>query len=188
ELTKLKSGSVAHRHLAETLELYLDQDKESYNFDLLNRLYLIQFNHKIIGCTSPATLFFATANDLSHAQITFTKNDVTFDDSYAPLYERDADFQKYLYLLFRANPLLSQRLTVVNDYLDKNLKILDKTNNKLYEEIKKLDAAGFMSNYSELDTGLAGDVVEVIGISLRKRKKEDVINFIQSSDFIIQSA
>ena len=41
ELAKLKSGSVAHRHLAETLELYLDQDKESYNFDLLNRLYLI---------------------------------------------------------------------------------------------------------------------------------------------------
>ncbi len=187
ELAKLKSGSVAHRHLAETLELYLDQDKESYNFDLLNRLYLIQYNHKIIGCSSPATLFFATANDLSHAQITFTKNDVTFDNSYAPLYERDADFQKYFYLLFKANPVLSQRLTVLNDYLDKNLKILDRVNNSLYEEIKKLDVADFISNYSELDTGLSGDVVEVIGVPLRKRKKEDVVNSIQSSDFIIQS-
>lgn len=187
ELAKLKSGSVAHRHLAETLELYLDQDKESYNFDLLNRLYLIQYNHKIIGCTSPATLFFATANDLSHAQITFTMNDVTFDNSYAPLYERDADFQKYFYLLFKANRVLSQRLTVLNDYLDKNLTILDRVNNSLYEEIEKLDVADFISNYSELDTGLSGDVVEVIGVPLRKRKKEDVVNSIQSSDFIIQS-
>ncbi|NEN25393.1 hypothetical protein G3O08_18000 [Cryomorpha ignava] len=187
ELAKLKSGSIAHRQLAETLELYLDQDKESYNFDLVNRLYLIEYNHKIIGCTSPATLFFATANDLSHAQITFTKNDVTFDNSYAPLYERDADFQKYFYLLFKANPILSQRLTVLNDYLDKNLKILDRVNNILYEEIKKLDIADFKSNYAELDTGLSGDVVEVIGVPLRKRKKEDVINSIQSSDFIIQS-
>jgi hypothetical protein len=187
ELTKLKSSSNAHRQLAETLELYLDQDKDSYNFDLLSRLYLIEYNHKIIGCTSPATLFFATANDLSHAQITFTKNDITFDDSYAPLYERDADFQKYFYLLFKANPVLSQRLTVINDYLDKNLTILDSFNNSLYEEIKNLDVKNFKSNYAELDTGLSGDVVEVIGVPLRKRKKEDVINSIQSSDFIIQS-
>jgi hypothetical protein len=188
ELVKLKSGSTAHRQLAETLELYLDQDKESYNFDLLNRLYLIEYNHKIIGCTSPATLFFATANDLTHAQITFTKNDITFDDEYAPLYERDAEFQKYFYLLFKSKPVLSQRLIVIKDYLDKNLKILDRVNNKLYEEIKKLDASNFTSDYSELDTGLSGDVVEVIGVPLRKRKKENVINSIQASDFIIQSA
>src|SRR5690606_18556079 len=69
----------------------------------------------------------------------------------------------------------------------KNLKILDRVNNSLYEEIKKLDVAAFNSNYSELDTGLSGDVVEVIGVPLRKRKKEDVVNSIQSSDFIIQS-
>ncbi len=82
---------------AETLELYLEQDKESYNFDLLHRLYLIEYNHKIIGCTSPATLFFTTANDLSHAQINLTNNDVTFDEKYTPLYERDIEFQRYFY-------------------------------------------------------------------------------------------
>jgi hypothetical protein len=59
ELTKLKSGSDAHRQLAETLELYLDQDKESYNFDLLSRLYLIEYNHKIIGeCKLNSVRFF----------------------------------------------------------------------------------------------------------------------------------
>jgi hypothetical protein len=189
EIEKLKNSSnKGHRQLAETLELYLYQDKEAYNFDLLKRLYLIEYNHKIIGCTSPSTLFFATANDLSHAQIKLTKNDVTFDDEYTPLYERDSEFQKYFYLLFKANPTLSQRLTVVNEYLEKNLKILDTGNHKLYEEIKNLNAASFATNYSELDTGATGDSVEVIGVALRKRKKEDIVNSIQSSDFIIQSS
>lgn len=189
EIEKLKNTSnKGHRQLAETLELYLYQDKEAYNFDLLKRLYLIEYNHKIIGCTSPSTLFFATANDLSHAQIKLTKNDVTFDDEYTPLYERDSEFQKYFYLLFKANPTLSQRLTVVNEYLEKNLKILDTKNHKLYEEIKNLNAASFATNYSELDTGTTGDSVEVIGVALRKRKKEDIVNSIQSSDFIIQSS
>ena len=189
EIEKLKTSSnKGHRQLAETLELYLEQDKESYNFDLLKRLYLVEYNHKIIGCTSPATLFFATANDLSHAQIKLTKNDITFDDEYTPLYERDSEFQKYFYLLFKANPMLSQRLAVVNEYLEKNLKILDTKNHNLYEEIKNLNATSFATAYSELDTGITGNSVEVIGVALRKRKKEDIVNSILSSDFIIQSS
>jgi hypothetical protein len=189
EIEKLKTSSnKGHRQLAETLELYLEQDKESYNFDLLKRLYLVEYNHKIIGCTSPATLFFATANDLSHAQIKLTKNDITFDDEYTPLYERDSEFQKYFYLLFKANPTFSQRLTVVNEYLEKNLKILDTENHNLYEEIKNLNATSFATAYSELDTGITGNSVEIIGVALRKRKKEDIVNSILSSDFIIQSS
>lgn len=189
EIEKLKNSSnKGHRQLAETLELYLEQDKESYNFDLLERLYLIEYNHKIIGCTSPATLFFATANDLSHAQINLTTNDVTFDDEYTPLYERDPEFQKYCYSLFKANPILAQRLSIVKDYLEKNLKILDTKNPNLYEEIKNLNAASFATNYSELDTGSTGDSVEIIGVALRKRKREDILNSIQSSDFIIKSS
>jgi len=188
EINALKQSSYnGHRQLAETLELYLDQDKASYNFDLLKRLYLLEYNYKIIGCTSPATLFFPTANDLKHAQINLTKNDVTFDDKYCPLYERDADFQKYLHLLFIANPILAQRLGVINEYLEKSLKILDQKNHALFQEIKKLNADDFYSNYTELDTGIAGNVIEIIGVPLRKRKKEDILNAVQSSDFIINS-
>src|SRR5690606_4352170 len=93
EISTLKNSLYkGHRQLGDTLELYLTQDNISYNFDLLKRFYLIEHDHKIIGCTSPATLFFATANDLSHAQIKLTKNDVTFDNEYTPLYLRDAEF------------------------------------------------------------------------------------------------
>ena len=124
ELSTLRNGPVAHQRLADTFELYLDQDKESYNFELLNRLYLIQYKYKIIGCTSPATLFFVTANDLTDAQISLTTNDVFFDNSYVPLYERDPEFQKYIYGLFEANRILKNKLTVFDDYLKKSLENL----------------------------------------------------------------
>lgn len=188
EIGKMKASSDAHRRLAETLELYLQQDKESYNFDLLRRLYILEFNHKIIGCTSPATLFFPTANDLTHAQIKLTKNDVLFDHNYVPLYEREVDFQKYFHHLFRANPLLASRMKVVSDYLNKNLAILDRKNHALYEEIKKLKPADFEINYSELDSGKAGDIIEVLGVPLRKRKKEDILGSIGESDFRINAS
>ena len=189
ELATLKASSNEHRMFAETLELYLDQDKDSYNFDKLKRLYLIEYNHKIIGCTSPATLFFTTANDLTHAQINLTGNDITFDSYYAPLYERDEEFQKYLHLLFKANPLLSQRMKGLDEYLKKNLTKLNEKNPRLYNELQTLDPANYTSNYSELGTGImTGDVIEVIGVNLRKRKREDIFSSIKLSDFIIQSS
>lgn len=187
ELAYLKNNSTMNKRFAETLELYLDQDKESYNFDLVKRLYLIEYNHKIIGCTSTATLFFVTANDLSHAQIKLTKNYETFDEQFTPLYERDVEFQKYLYLLFKANPLLSRRLKVIDDYLTKNLGILDKENHTLYEEINKLKADSFKTNYSPLE--VSKDVpVEVLGIGFRTRKTGDLVEFIaENSEFRISS-
>ncbi|MDE0470534.1 MAG: hypothetical protein OXH57_01225, partial [Ekhidna sp.] len=187
QLEKLKSGLVTHRRLAETLELYLGQDKRSCNFDLLKRLYIVEYNHKIIGCTSPATLFFATANDLSHVQIPLKKR--TSFDTYAPIYKRDSDFQQYLYLLFEVSPTLKQRFTVLHDYLRKNLRILDKERPELYDVINKLikdpKAAHdyFKENYAELDTGTTGDSIEIIGVPLRKRKRKDKIR----SDFFIRS-
>jgi hypothetical protein len=182
-----KSTNKGHRQLGEAMGLYLEQDKESYNFDLLKRLYLIEYDHKIIGCTSPSTLFFATANDLDFAKINLTNNYVTFGAKYTPLYERDPEFQKYMHLLFKSKTMLSKRLGAINEYLEKNLKILDQVNNALYREINNLDPSTFESTYAELDTGATGDLIEVIGIPLRKRKKEDVLNAIQSSDFLIRS-
>lgn len=187
EIAKMKTASDSQRRFAETLELYLVQDKESYNFDLLKRLYLVEYNHRIIGCTSPVTLFFVTANDLTHAQIKLTKNDVIFDEHYVPLYERDPEFQKYFHLLFKANATLRSRMRDVYDYVDKNLKKLNSVNPKLYDEINKLPESAFAANYTELDTGLSGDTIEVIGVPLRKRKRADIVDSIKESDFIIHS-
>jgi len=189
ELRNLKDSlNDKHKRFAETLELYLDQDQASYNFDLLTRLYLIEYDHKIIGCTSPVTLFFTTANDLSDASIRLTTNNYTFGEKYTPLYKRDSEFQKYLYLLFKANIILSQRLKAMADYLDKNLQILDKKNKTLYDQINNLNAENFITDYSELNTGTEGNLVEVIGVPLRKRKKDNIVSSVLASDFIIRSS
>lgn len=188
ELTKLKQGADAHRRLAETMEMYLVQDAGTYNFDLMKRMYLIEYNHKIIGCTSPITLFFATANDLSYARIKLTKNQLTFSDHYTPLYLRDPEFQKYLHLLFKANPALAGRLKIFANYLNKNLEILHQLNQKLFKEINNLKAEDYKQLYAELDTGIRGEVIEVIGVPLRKRKKEDIIESVQASELMINTA
>jgi hypothetical protein len=188
ELRKLFNASDMHRRLSETLQLYLDQDKESYNFDLHTKFYIIQCNNKTIGATSPATLFFATANDLTHAQLSLTKSDKTFDEEYKSLYERDPEFQKYLYLLFKANPLLKRKLTVIEEYLNKNLKLLDKHNYKLYQEINSLNIDEFNTRYEDLSVDSnRNNIIEVLGIGLKTRRKNELSESIASRDFIINS-
>lgn len=188
DLNKLKNGTTAHRKLAETIELYLDQDKRSYNFDLLQRFFLIEYDHKIIGCTSPSTLFFTSANNIKHAQIRLSNNHLLFGSQFTPLYERENEFQKYLHQLLESNSLLKSRLKEFSDYVEKSLKILSQKNSSLYSEIKKLDRNQFTTSYSELTTGTDNDVVEVVGVSLRKRKAEDIAEFIAAnSDFRLRS-
>jgi len=188
-LNALKNRSLKQKRFADTLELYLEQDKESYNFSLVRRIYLFEYKHKIIGGTSPVTLVFPSANDLSFAQMKLTTNDTLFDDKYSPLYSRDSEFQKYIYLLFKAYPILTEKMSGFSEYLRKNLEILDSVNHKLYEEIHSLRIENFISDYSELDTGLKGDVIDVIiGVNLKKRKKTDFISAASNSDFVISSS
>jgi hypothetical protein len=188
DLNSLRSSSRKHLAYSDTLSLFLNQDKKSYNFDLLRRIYIIKWNDKVIGATSPATLFFASANDLSHAQIHTTTNDILFDNKYSPLYTRDPEFQKYFYYLFYANPILKERMREFWDYLDKNLKILSNTNPALYTEINRIDSGDFNRIYSELNTGTSNDDIEVLGVSLRKRRSEDIVEYVsKNSDFRIES-
>jgi len=188
DLNSLKKSSRKHLAYSDTLSLFLNQDKKSYNFDLLTRIYIVKWNDKVIGATSPATLFFASANDLSHAQIHTTTNDILFDNKYSPLYLRDPEFQKYFYYLFNSNPILKERMKEFWDYLDKNLRILNTTNPALYTEINRIDSSDFNRIYSELNTGTSNDDIEVLGVSLRKRRSEDIIEYVsQNSDFRIKS-
>lgn len=189
ELPKLKNSSDAHRRFAETLELYLDQDAESYNFDQQTKFYLIEYDFKIIGCTSPVTVFFPTADDLTDAQIQLSGNAVLFGKKYRPLYERDVEFQKYLYLLFNAYPQLKSSMSYFEEYLEANKKILARTNRVFHSELNNLQEGDWRTNYNELNTGTQGSEVQIVrGVGLRKRKTEDVGNFIaENSDFRILS-
>ena len=190
--TLLASDNPQHRRLGEVLRLYLQQDAATYNFDKINRLYILQYNYKVIGGTSPSTLFFSSPNDLSFVDIPMEKNRL-FSGDYPPLYERSAGFQKYLYSLlkfFRSagseEPDFRRCFREMADYLDANLKILRLQDAPLYDEINQLTITDFYDHYAELDTGQSGDLVELLGFPLRK-KKIDIGSIAESSDFTIRS-
>ena len=65
----LNSSTQGHQRLGKALELYLTQDAEAYNFDLIDRIFIVFFKGVAIGGTSPSTLFFSSANSLNQLSI-----------------------------------------------------------------------------------------------------------------------
>jgi hypothetical protein len=196
DLNTLKNSSnPRHKLYGETLDLFLKQDKETYNFDSLNRMFFLFYDFQIIGGTSPSTLFFTCANDLNFTKIQFG-NDILFDGDLKPLYKRDPEYQKYLHHFFKANPDLVKKMSEFASYLEKNLKVLFNTNNDLHNEIKELEnkTADILkqeldSIYETLDTGEAGENLEIIGCLLKKKKIKDRGKVIEeNSDFVIKSS
>lgn len=127
ELDNLKqSTSKEHRRVGGTLDLFLEQDKNTYNFDKMNSLYLLHYVGRyrqtqldIIGATSPATLFFSSANDFSYLSddIRFGKDKV-FDNQFASLDQRDEQFIIFYFAYQKAFPNFARLFPEVNEYME----------------------------------------------------------------------
>ena len=102
-------------------------DSITYNFGALKNIYLLNYVQgpdelNIIGATSPATLFFSSANDLSYINDIFFGEDRPFDKSYQPLYKRDPEFIKYFFALRSSIPNFAKWFPEIDDYLAKTLR------------------------------------------------------------------
>lgn len=127
ELNNLcNNASLEQKRVGETLNMFLKQDAQSYNFEHLNCVYLLHYfgQHRktqldIIGATSPATLFFSSANDFSYLSedIRFGKDKV-FDSEFASLDQRDDKFIVFYYAYRRAFPNFARLFPEVNSYMD----------------------------------------------------------------------
>lgn len=127
ELDALKrSTSDEQRRVGETLDMFLQQDKEAYNFDKMKSVYLLHYVGKfrqtqldIIGATSPATLFFCSANDFSYLSedIRFGKDKV-FDSELSSLDQRDEQFVIFYFAYQKAYPNFARLFPEVNDYME----------------------------------------------------------------------
>lgn len=188
QINSLKSSpELGHKRLGEALDLYLKQDALTFNFDAMKSIYIIKYNHQVIGGTSPLTLFFPTAKDISGFGLKSSKG-TTFFKEIIPLYKRDENFQKYLYLLFKNNPQLGERMKAFQEYLNKSLEALNKPDTqKLFSELNSLNTSDLASNYTDLNSGIAGHSVEVLGVSLKTIDPNVVVNTIKKSSFIIHS-
>ena len=153
--TLLNSNDPQHRLLGETLKLYMEQDAKAFNFDRLQRIYLLDYigpdrpnQMNIIGGTSPLTLFFTPANNLLYVSknICFG-SDRPFDNEFQPLYKRDIDYIRYWFALKKEMPEFAALFSEVNAYLELNYQYLD-SNKK--DEIDKLQVGDYDSLFTEL--------------------------------------
>ena len=181
----LQSTNKRHRLLGETLKLYLEQDAASYNFNETQRLYLLNYKKgpnamNIIGGTSPASLFFTSANNLKYTDIRFG-NDIVFDDTYQPLYKREFNFQKFMYGIRKFLPNFSRLFKTVDDYLEMNFRLLTDEQKSV---LNGYSLAEFETEFEKLSAGAEGSIVEILGFALRKKTETppDDSGFIIASD------
>ena len=125
DLQALKNDE-KQKMVGDTLEMFMQQDAGTYNFSKMKCIYILQYigdkrktSMDIIGATSPATLFFSSANDLSYLSNEFQfEQDKVFDEKYASLDQREGAFIEYMYAYRKAYLQFSVDFPEIDKYLD----------------------------------------------------------------------
>lgn len=184
----LASDIAGHQFLGDSLQKYLVSDGATYNFGQLQNIYLLNYVHgpepiNIIGATSPASLFFSSANDLSYVNDIYFGTDRPFDNEFQPLYKRDPEFIKYIFALQKAIPNFAGLFPEVNDYLQETFKAL--TDQTFKNELRNLTAVDIESFETIMVQQVQqNDIVEVLGYQLRKKTAQQTS---AASDFVIRT-
>lgn len=184
----LNSGDKGMKYLGEALMTYLKSDKGTYNFDDKQNLYILNYKGKnalhaldIIGATSPATLFFSSANKLDYlaTEISFG-TDHPFDSHYEPLYKRDFEYIKAWFVMSKVIPNFARLMPEVNKYLQNTLAKIPSDEQRT--ELRKINGSE-TSQYGEISVTSNGQTftVEVFGKPLLSKK----IKAVEDSEFTI---
>lgn len=126
----MDSGLDGCKYLGDALSKYLDADKAAYNFDKMQNIYILNYKRgkkelDIIGATSPKTLFFSNANDLSYLSEDLSfESDKPFDSELNPLYKRDHEYIKAWYIFRKNYPGFAEDFAELYDYLELTFKNL----------------------------------------------------------------
>lgn len=179
----LQSKNKGHKRLGATYDLFLKQDEKSFNFQNLDSIFILKYigpdrksEMDIIGATSPLSLFFTPANDLSYVSkhLPFG-DDYPFDSDYCPLYKRDLEFQAYYRSI--ANEF---NLPAVETYLSKNYRRLSDSQKEDVDELANSD--------QRVELKLPnGSLVKIGNIALQQHVV-DMDSISKSSDFVIDSS
>lgn len=172
--------------LSDSLKIFFEQDANTYNFNRLNSIYLLNYIGKgatnsdlnIIGATSPSTLFFSSNNDLSYIgkYIQFEKFKPFDKDNFTPLYERDFEFVKYLFSLRKSNSNFNNLFPEFDSYLELTFKFLEEEKKAI---IRNLEDNYYSDNYDSFENR-----IEILGNEVYCRKPNSAL--IRNSDFIIK--
>ena len=186
------SMDAQHRLLGETYRLFLASDQTQFNFNQMNGLYMLRYigpgapdQMTIIGSTSPASLFYTSANnhDYLKGQIMFGNHQALGSDSddFASLKDRDENFIEWVYALRLAIPNFPQKFPEVQAYLNNTF---GRLGHELQMRINALNPTSFAADYLPLELQ-PGVPVEILGVQLGMNRPVDIGAI---SDFAIQSS
>ena len=181
------NGSNGHLYLADALRKYMKSDSKTYNFDKLQNIYLLNYidgpdELNIIGATSPATLFFSSANKLDYINDIYFAEDKPFDLDFQPLYKRDFEYVKAWFTLRKVIPYFSTLFPELETYLNLTFKAITDTKQK--NELNNLTAAsGELFSTIDVVSDQQNNSVEVLGYVLFKKVNKPVT---RESDFAIR--
>ena len=174
---------------ANALTKFIQADGKSYNFDKLQNIYLLNYKNgpqqlNIIGATSPASLFFSTANKIDYIKDIQFGEDHPFDSVYQPLYKRNPEYIKFWFILKNSISGFSRLFPEVDHYLDMTYKVItDSALKATLRDINDASGAGFSNISVQYLTQM--NQVEVLGNLLFQQKAN-----LQSirSEFTIKSS
>lgn len=172
-LGELERSSIdGHRFFADALRKYMLSDAKTYNFDRLKNIYLLNYKNgpdelNIIGATSPATLFFCNANNLSYVNDIFFGEDKPFDEDFQPLYKRDFAFVSYLFTLRKSINCFADLFPEIDDYLNRTYTQLSQEKKARISDLNvvELDCLDVI----QVSNVMQSDNVEVLGYPLYKK-------------------
>lgn len=178
----LNSENRAVAHLGRSIKLFLEsEDAKTYNFNILEKFFIVKYNNRVIGGTSPKTLFFASSDATNLNVNIYCGNDKMLDDQPLALYKREKDYIKYLYELWH-QPNFPEYFPEVYQYLDLTIRKIEE---------KDIEFGNLLrSNHSESNFPYLtlpqnpGVAVEILpGFTVKKEIPQDP----SDSDFIISS-
>ena len=164
------ASSAQQRLFGQTLRMFLQQDAAAYNFNELEQIYLLNYANgphplNIIGGTSPATLAFSSANDLSFVAINLGDRRA-FSGPPRALNRRSEDFILYVFSLRASFRGFNATFSAVNDYLNDCFTRLPEA---LRQKVQGLSEASYTETYTDIAiaaTG-AGSHPEILGHPLK---------------------
>lgn len=188
--TLRNSPDPQHKLLGQTFDLFIDSDASQFNFDDMQGLYMLRYvgagapdPMTIIGSTSPASLFYTSANnhDFLKGNFIFGNHQALSSNDFVSLKNRhDEKFIAWIYAIRSSIPDFAMRFPEVDDYLNKTYGHL---NHALQMSINAMDENTLTSEYTPLELQ-PGVPVEILGIQLGVKGVEDLG---LKSDFAIAS-
>lgn len=185
----LNSPFDAHKQLGDVIDTYIKQDGTVYNFDKAERIYMLNYKEgpneiNILGATSPATLFFTPANDMTYFKYG-SGSDIFFDEDLRPLYRRDKDFQVFLFSLRKSTPDFAALFPEVEKYMVESLKLMSPS---IRSEINYLTATDYVNNYDSIAiNNNAGNTIFVINNMEYKTRRPNLARIGDVSGFVMNS-